>query len=110
LEGGTARLAGGQSSQYFSALLMVGPRTRRGVTLEVEGELVHKPYIDLTADVMAAFGATMDWDDYRVMTAPGQQEYAAREYAVPPDASSASYFLAAAAITGGRVRIPGLGA
>jgi 3-phosphoshikimate 1-carboxyvinyltransferase len=110
LQGGTARLAGGQSSQYFSALLMIGPRTRRGVRLEVEGELVHKPYVDVTADVMAAFGAAMDRDDYRVMAAPGEQDYRAREYAVPPDASSASYFLAAAAITGGCVRIPGLSA
>ena len=59
LEGGTARMPGGVSSQYFSALLMVGPCTRRGITLEVEGDLVSKPYIEVTAQAMRAFGAIM---------------------------------------------------
>jgi 3-phosphoshikimate 1-carboxyvinyltransferase len=110
LQGGATRMAGSESSQYFSALLMVGPRTRRGVSLKVGGQLVSSPYIDLTAEVMAAFGARMSHHGYRRMDAPGEQAYHAREYAIPPDASSASYFLAAAAITGGRVRIPGLAA
>jgi 3-phosphoshikimate 1-carboxyvinyltransferase len=108
LEGGTARTSGRQSSQYFSALLMIGPRTRRGIVLEVEDELVSQPYIDLTADLMAAFNVTMRHEQYRRMEAPAPQVYRAAAYAVPPDASNASYFFAAAAITGGWVRVPGL--
>jgi 3-phosphoshikimate 1-carboxyvinyltransferase len=108
--GGEVTLAGDQSSQYFSALLMVGPLTRKGLALHVEREMVSKPYIDLTASVMAAFGARMERDaEYRTLHVPGGQRYVARDYPVEPDASSASYFFAAAALTGGRVRVNGLG-
>src|SRR5947199_6826089 len=92
LAGGEVTMRGDLSSQYFSALLMVGPLTRRGLTLHVEGEMVSKPYVDLTASVMAAFGARMDRDaGYRTLRVPGGQVYRAREYAVEPDASNASY-------------------
>lgn len=109
LTGGRARMAGSQSSQYFTALLLVGPLTREGIEIEVEGELVHTPYIDLTASVMARFGATMNHTDYRVLRVPGGQSYRAMGYPVEPDASAASYFFAAAAVTGGRVTVRGLG-
>ncbi|MFN3649505.1 MAG: 3-phosphoshikimate 1-carboxyvinyltransferase [Armatimonadota bacterium] len=110
MAGGEVSLPGDSSSQYFSALLMVGPLTRNGLTLHVEREMVSKPYIDLTADVMAAFGATMERDpEYRILRVPGGQQYWPRDYQVEPDASNASYFFAAAAISGGRVRVPGLG-
>jgi 3-phosphoshikimate 1-carboxyvinyltransferase len=110
LQGGEVTMAGAQSSQYFTALLMVGAVTPRGLTIHVEGEMASKPYIDMTADAMAAFGARMERDaEFRTLRVPGGQRYTAREYRVEPDASNASYFLAAAAITGGRVRIPGLG-
>jgi 3-phosphoshikimate 1-carboxyvinyltransferase len=109
LEGGSVRMAGGISSQYFSALLMVGPCTRRGLTMEVEGDLVSKPYIEVTAQAMAAFGASMTNEGYaRFDVRPGS--YRATRYQVEPDASAASYFFAAAAVTGGRVVVPGLGA
>jgi 3-phosphoshikimate 1-carboxyvinyltransferase len=107
-EGGTARMPGSISSQFFSALLMVGPALRRGIVLEVVGELVSKPYLAITAQAMSAFGATMTHDDYRRFeVAPGA--YAATRYDVEPDASAASYFFAAAAVTGGRVVVSGLG-
>jgi 3-phosphoshikimate 1-carboxyvinyltransferase len=110
IEGGEIRMPGDQSSQYFSALLQVGPLTREGLTIHVEREMVSKPYIDLTADVMAAFGATMERDaEYRLLQVPGGQRYTACDYTVEPDASNASYFFGAAAITGGRVRVPYLG-
>jgi 3-phosphoshikimate 1-carboxyvinyltransferase len=108
LPGGRCRMRGDQSSQYFSALLLVGPRSVQGIEIETEGELVSRPYIDLTAAVMAAFGATMRHDAYRRMMVAGGQRYRATEYRVEPDASNASYFFAAAAITGGRVRVPHL--
>jgi 3-phosphoshikimate 1-carboxyvinyltransferase len=105
LPGGRCRMRGDQSSQYFSALLLVGPLAARGIEIETEGELVSRPYIDLTAAVMAAFGVSMSHDAYRRMTVPGGQRYRAVEYRIEPDASNASYFFAAAAITGGRVRV-----
>ncbi|MSQ28682.1 MAG: 3-phosphoshikimate 1-carboxyvinyltransferase [Dehalococcoidia bacterium] len=108
-EGGRARMRGDISSQYFSSLLMVAPLSRRGVELEVEGELVSKPYIDMTASTMAAFGATMENHDYRRFSIPCGQSYQARTYDIEPDASGASYFFAAAAVTGGRVRVDHLG-
>ncbi len=109
LEGGAVRMAGGVSSQYFSALLMVAPCTRRGITLDVEGDLVSKPYIDVTAQAMKAFGVTFRSEGFaRFEVSPGA--YRATVYDVEPDASAASYFFAAAAVTGGSVVVPGLGA
>jgi 3-phosphoshikimate 1-carboxyvinyltransferase len=108
LEGGTARMPGGVSSQYFSALLMVGPHARRGITLEVEGDLVSKPYLDVTIQAIQAFGGSARRDGYaRFEVVPGA--YRATDYDVEPDASAASYFFAAAAVTRGRVVVPGLG-
>lgn len=109
LEGGTAFLPGGVTSQYVSALLMVGPYARQGITVEVDGELVSKPYTRMTAQAMTAFGVAVEREGYRrfrVRPGPG---YVATSYAVEPDASAASYFFAAAAITGGRVKVEGLG-
>jgi len=107
-EGGTARMPGGVSSQYFSALLMVAPCTRRGITLEVDGDLVSKPYIEVTAQAMGAFGATLERHDFRKFEVkPGA--YVGTSYPIEPDASAASYFFAAAAVTRGRVVVPGLG-
>jgi len=108
LTGGTARLPGDTSSQFISALLMVAPYARDGVTIEVVGPLVSAPYLDLTTAVMAAFGVQVETaPGPRFVVAPGQR-YRARHYRVEPDATAASYFFAAAAVTGGRVRIPGL--
>jgi 3-phosphoshikimate 1-carboxyvinyltransferase len=111
LEGGATRMPGDQSSQYFSALLMAAPYARRGVRIEVIGDLVSKPYMPMTTSVMADFGVEAkideaDWSWFQV--APGQR-YEGRDILIEPDASNASYFFAAAAITGGRVRIEGLG-
>ena len=109
LPGGVARMRGDISSQYFSSILMAAPLSQEGVTLEVEGDLVSKPYVDMTASTMSAFGATMTNEAYRRFHVPGGQQYRARSYDIEPDASGASYFLAAAAVTGGRVRVEHLG-
>jgi 3-phosphoshikimate 1-carboxyvinyltransferase len=110
LQGGQVLLPGDRSSQYFSALLMIGPVSKQGLVIEVDGDLVSKPYIDLTADAMRAFGVTMTNDGYRSFIVPGGQHYRAREYQVEPDASAASYFFALAAVTGGRIQVRNLGA
>jgi 3-phosphoshikimate 1-carboxyvinyltransferase len=107
-EGGSARMPGAISSQFFSALLMVGPRLSRGIVLDVEGELVSKPYLEVTAQAMKAFGATLKHDAFRRFEV-ALGGYEATSYEVEPDASAASYFFAAAAITRGKVVVKGLG-
>jgi 3-phosphoshikimate 1-carboxyvinyltransferase len=112
MAGGAVRLAGGRSSQFVSALLLAAPAAGRGVAVTIEGELVSRPYVDLTLGVMRAFG---------VRPVPEPPSGAALEFALPPgqnyrpidlriegDWSSASYWLAAAAIVPGRVRVDGL--
>jgi 3-phosphoshikimate 1-carboxyvinyltransferase len=111
LRGGRVAVAGDTSSQYFTALQIAGPYAEQGVEIEAIGDLVSKPYMLITASVMASFGVEVEvdqehWRSFRI--APGQR-YQARRYQIEPDASNASYFFAAAAITGGRVRVDGLG-
>ena len=107
LEGGVARVRGGTSSQFASGLALAAPCTPRGMRIEFEGDLVSLPYLAMTRRVIESFGGRCDADGDRVWRiAPGG--YTGREYAIEPDASAASYFVAAAAITGGSVRIEGL--
>jgi 3-phosphoshikimate 1-carboxyvinyltransferase len=109
LDGGRARMRGDISSQYFSAVLMAAPYARQDVEIEVEGELVSAPYVTMTLSTMAAFGVSAERDGDRRFRVPAGQRYQGRAYAVEPDASGASYFFAAAAVTGGRVVVPRLG-
>jgi len=109
IAGGRARVRGDVSSQYLSALLMAAPYAARDVELEIEGELVSAPYVTMTLSTMAEFGVRAERDGDRWFRVPAGQHYAARPYAVEPDASGASYFFAAAAVTGGRVVVPRLG-
>ncbi|HEX5164902.1 MAG TPA: 3-phosphoshikimate 1-carboxyvinyltransferase, partial [Thermomicrobiales bacterium] len=105
LPGGTLRMRGDISSQYFSAVSMILPYAQAPLMIEVLGELVSKPYIDMTAGTMAAFGVTLQHDSYqRLWVEPGQH-YHARRYVVEPDASAASYFFALAAVTGGTITV-----
>jgi 3-phosphoshikimate 1-carboxyvinyltransferase len=108
LPGGAIELAAERSSQFLSAVLQVAPYAARDVTITVRGGLIAAPYVDMTIGVMAAFGARVDRDGARRFHIAGGQRYAGRDYAIEPDASSAHYFLAAAALTGGRVRVRGL--
>lgn len=108
LRGGTVRVAGGRSSQYLSALLMVAPAAAGPVRLEVEGELLSKPFADMTIGVMEAFGVTVAREGYASFEVTPAR-YRSRSYEVEADAMAAGYFWAAAAVTGGRVRTPGVG-
>lgn len=104
LRGGHVQVRASRSSQYLSALLMAAPYAEQLVTLEVVGELVSQPYIDLTLDVMAAFGISVDRDGYRrFRIAP--QRYQGGTYAVEGDATSAGYWWALAAVTGSQMRV-----
>jgi len=108
LGGGKVRVGGAVSSQYLSGLLMAAPAAAAPVTVEVAGELVSKPYVDMTLAVMRDFGVEVGREGYARFDVPAPASYRARRYAVETDASSASYFLAAAAATGGRVTVEGL--
>lgn len=111
LPGGAARIRGDISSQYLSGMLLTAPAAQAAVELTIDGPLVSRPYVLMTLAVMKAFGVDVDTttalDSFRI-AAP--QSYTAREYAVEPDASAASYFWAVAAITGGEVTVEGLSA
>ena len=107
MPGGTASVRGSTSSQFASGLAMVAPCTSRGMQITFAGTLVSLPYLDMTRRVMEAFGADCIPDgDRGWKIAP--TGYRGHTYAIEPDASAASYFLAAAAITGGSVRVEGL--
>jgi 3-phosphoshikimate 1-carboxyvinyltransferase len=108
LTGGRTSLSGAVSSQYLSALLLIGPLAPRGVDIDITGELVSRPYVDLTLAVLGAFGITYSRESYQRFTIPGGQNYQPRHYDIEADASSASYFWAAAALTGGRVTVANL--
>ncbi len=108
LTGGQAQLSGGTSSQYLSALLFIGPLAPQGLSIEITGELVSRPYVDLTLEVLGDFGVSYYREGYRYFQLPGGQCYLPQEYEIEADASSASYFWAAAALTGGRVTITNL--
>ena len=104
LEGGKTRLDVGKSSQFLTALLLIAPCAKNGMEIEVVGDR-EMPYIDITLAVMGAFGVQVTNEDYKYFRIEGGQQYQPRVYNIEPDASSASYFFAAAALTGGRVTV-----
>lgn len=109
LVGGRANIRGDISSQFLSGLLMAAPYAHRDVQLAVDGTLVSIPYVEMTLRVMEAFGAaTSSAADYSMIAVSSVHRYEGRQYAIEPDASAASYFFAAAAITGGRITVEGL--
>ncbi len=109
LPGGSCRLRGDVSSQFLTALLQAAPYARQDVEIEIVGELISKPYIDITQSVMASFGVSLVNESYQRLRVSAGQRYLGRDYAVEADASNASYFLAAAAVTGGTVTLENLG-
>jgi 3-phosphoshikimate 1-carboxyvinyltransferase len=108
LQGGRATIRGTISSQFLSGILMVAPCAEDDVQLAVTGELVSRPYVDMTLRVMQAFRMVVPVSDLSNVHILGGRNYRATEYAIEPDASAASYFWAAAAITGGEVTVEGL--
>lgn len=110
LNGGEVQIEGAISSQFLTALLLAAPMAKEDMTISIIGELVSKPYIDITLHIMEIFGVSVVNDNYETFSIKGGQSYQAVEtYMVEGDASSASYFLAAAAIKGGTVKVTGIG-
>ncbi len=109
LTGGECRLAGNISSQFISAILMAAPCARQDVTIRITERPVSLPYIRMTLAMMRDFGVEASLsDDARTIHVPAGHRYRAGDYAIESDASSASYFLAAPAIAGGRVLVEGI--
>ena len=99
--GGKVRIPGDQSSQFISSVLLSGPYAQNDIEIEVTGKLVSTPYVDITIDVMDRFGVQVERDNYRYFRIPSNKTYIGCDLTIQGDASSASYFWAAAAVTGG---------
>lgn len=120
LRGGRATVSGSLSSQFLSGLLLASPYADNNVELHIEGDLVSRPYVTMTTAVMRDFGVNVGDTDILIprhgrksmvnlpLSVVAHRRYVARRYAIEPDASSASYFFAAAAITQGEVTVLGL--
>lgn len=108
IRGGSLSLKCHISSQYLSALLLIGPRTRDGLEITITEGPVSKPYIDMTVDIMKRFGINVLREGYGYFKIAGNQTYRSGTYDVEPDCSQASYFWAAAAVTGARINVLGI--
>lgn len=108
--GGNVDVDGSVSSQFLTALLMTAPLAPEDTVIRIKGDLVSKPYIDITLNLMKTFGVEIENQHYQQFVVKGGQSYQSPgTYLVEGDASSASYFLAAAAIRGGTVKVTGIG-
>lgn len=109
LKGGSCSISGKNSSQYISSILMAGPCSETGVILSTKDGVSSRPYIEMTLNMMERFGVKVERKDYSEFRLKKGQYLPQKEYLIEPDASSASYFLVAAAILGGKVTLEGLG-
>ncbi len=105
MKGGKAVVPGNLSSQYFSALLMAAPYAQGDVVIEVEGDLVSKPYVDITFKCMETFGVVAENENYQKFRIKSGQRYLAQNYLIEGDASGATYFLGIGALKGVKAEI-----
>lgn len=110
IEGTECHIRGENSSQYISSLLMAAPYSKNGMTIRTTGEVSSRPYIDMTLRIMEAFGVNAERRDYSEFRVKPAHYKAQKDFTIEPDASSASYFFAGAAMLTGKVEISGLGA
>ena len=109
LPGGKTRLSGAISSQYLTAILLVAPYAKSDVEIEIIDKLVSVPYVEMTMRLMRHFGVSVNHKDFQTFQIPRQNYQSPGKLYVEGDASTASYFLAGAAITGGSVTVKGCG-
>ena len=103
--GGDIQLAGDKSSQYLTSILLSAPYFKNDTCIHIQGDLTSKSYADITLDIMKTFGVHVDNESYQRFKVKAGDYYKAQTYQVESDWSSASYFLAAAAVTGGEVTL-----
>lgn len=108
LPGGSVNIKASQSSQFLSALLLVGCYGVKDLEIIPDGVLAARPYIEMTLDMMREFGVEVFNDDFQRFVVPHGQKYHARDYAIEPDVSNANYFFAMAVLTGGSVLVKGV--
>lgn len=101
IKGGKTTISGQKSSQYISSLLLSGPYAEKGIEIEVTGRLASGPYVDITIEVMREFGISVIRDGYCYFRVPAVHGYRPCQFSIEGDLSGASYFWAAAAVTGG---------
>lgn len=109
LAGGVVSIPGDVSSQFLTSLLMAAPLARNSIEIQVIGEQVSKPYLNITLDTMSRFGVEVEHDELQHFWVPTGGYQSPGEFLVEGDASAATYFLAAGAIAGGPVRVHGVG-
>jgi len=108
IAGGKVVMSGENSSQYLSGILMAAPYAQKAIEIEIKGSLVSRPYVDMTLSIMKSFGVDVIQDQYKFFKVDAPQKYKPSYYKIEGDASNASYYFAAAAITGGKVRVTNL--
>ena len=106
--GGKVTLAGNKSSQYLTSLLLSAPYFQNDTNILIQGDLTSKSYADITLDIMKTFGITVENDNYQEFSVRAGQIYKGQTYQIEGDWSSATYFLAAAAVTGGDITLIGM--
>ena len=104
-KGGEVELAGEKSSQYLTSILLSAPYFKKDTCINIKGDLTSKSYADITLDIMKTFGVQVENEKYQHFKVKAGDRYKAQTYQVESDWSSASYFLAAAAVTGGEVTL-----
>ncbi len=109
LAGGVIRMRGDISSQFLTSILLSAPLADAELRIEIEGEQVSKPYLDITLGLMRRFGAKAEHDNYQTFRVTPSPYRAIGDYLIEGDASNATYFLAAGAITGTGIEVVGLG-
>jgi 3-phosphoshikimate 1-carboxyvinyltransferase len=109
LDGGSVAIDGNVSSQFLSGLLMAAPLAAEPLTVQIKGQIVSWPYVLMTAEIMEQFGARVDAMRDSQFVIPAPQRFGRLSFVIEPDASAASYFFGAAAITEGCVNVPDIG-
>lgn len=108
LSGGSVEMSGAVSSQFISGMLIAAPYAKEVLTLNVTGGIVQHAYVHITLDMMKQFGAVLEADEHLERVVVHPTGYVGKSYDIEADASTACYFWAAAAVTGGRVRVKNL--
>jgi 3-phosphoshikimate 1-carboxyvinyltransferase len=108
IRGGSTTIDCSLSSQFLSSLLLAAPCLDDGLDIQVVGQTVSKPYIDMTVDILGRFGIRVNRDGYQCFRVPGGQRFQPGHYAVEPDISNASYFWAIGAVSGRRITVEGI--